>query len=99
MAQRAKPGSRATRGGAMLKKQCAALVMSATTAIVATWAGGANVSVNAQSGDPPLPNPYRVVENYFKLPEGRKMGSTAAVDIDHDGRSIWVFERCGGPSQ
>jgi sugar lactone lactonase YvrE len=46
-----------------------------------------------------LPNPYRVVTNYFKLPEGRTMGSTAAIDIDRDGRSIWVFERCGGTSQ
>ena len=42
-----------------------------------------------------LPNPYRVVENYFKLPDGRTFGSTPAIDIDRDGRSIWVFERCG----
>ena len=27
------------------------------------------------------------------------MGSTAAIDIDRDGRSVWVFERCGGASQ
>jgi sugar lactone lactonase YvrE len=45
------------------------------------------------------PNPYRVVANHFKLPEGRSMGSTAAIDIDRDGRSVWVFERCGGASQ
>jgi hypothetical protein len=45
-----------------------------------------------------LPNPYQVVANHFKLPEGRTMGSTAAIDIDRDGRSVWVFERCGGPS-
>ena len=44
-------------------------------------------------------NPYQVVPNHFKLPEGRKMGSSAAIDIDRDGRSVWVFERCGGPSQ
>src|SRR2546421_9550238 len=44
-------------------------------------------------------NPYQVVPNHFKLPEGRTMGSTAAIDIDRDGRSVWVFERCGGPSQ
>jgi sugar lactone lactonase YvrE len=43
-----------------------------------------------------LPNPYRVIENYFKLPEGRKFGSVAAIDVDRDGKSIWVFERCGG---
>src|SRR5947208_16801467 len=44
-------------------------------------------------------NPYQVVLNHFKLPEGRTMGSTAAIDIDRDGRSVWVFERCGGTSQ
>jgi sugar lactone lactonase YvrE len=41
------------------------------------------------------PNPYQTVENYFKLPAGRAWGSTSAVDIDKDGRSVWVAERCG----
>jgi kynurenine formamidase/sugar lactone lactonase YvrE len=44
-------------------------------------------------------NPYQVVPDHFKLPEGRKIGSVIAVDIDRDGRSVWVFERCGGTSQ
>ena len=41
------------------------------------------------------PNPYQTIENHFKLPDGRTWGSTSAVDIDKDGRSIWVGERCG----
>jgi sugar lactone lactonase YvrE len=40
-------------------------------------------------------NPYRTVEGWAKLPPGRSWGSTSAVDIDRDGRSIWVGERCG----
>lgn len=44
------------------------------------------------------PNPYRTVENFFKLPEGRVWGSTSAVDIDRDGTSVWVAERCGANS-
>ena len=40
-------------------------------------------------------NPYRTIENYFKMPAGRTWGSTSAVEIDRDGRSIWVAERCG----
>jgi NHL repeat len=40
------------------------------------------------------PNPYRTVEGWAKMPEGRIWGSTAAVDIDPDGTSIWVAERC-----
>jgi sugar lactone lactonase YvrE len=56
---------------------------------------------SAQAPAPPinnLPNPYQTVENYFKLPAGRTWGSTSAVDIDRDGRSIWVAERCGANS-
>ena len=45
-----------------------------------------------------LSNPYRPVENHFKLAEGRWWGSTSAVDIDIDGRSIWVAERCAANS-
>jgi sugar lactone lactonase YvrE len=41
------------------------------------------------------PNPYQSVDNFFKLPAGRTWGSTSAVEIDKDGRSIWVGERCG----
>jgi sugar lactone lactonase YvrE len=41
------------------------------------------------------PNPYRTVEGWAKMPEGRKWGATSAVDIALDGKSIWVGERCG----
>src|SRR5213592_13556 len=55
----------------------------------------------AQSSPAPTndaPNPYRTVENWAQLPEGRKWGSLSAVEIDKDGKSIWVAERCGGNS-
>ena len=42
-----------------------------------------------------LPNPYTTIEHHFKMPEGRTWGSTSAVEIDRDGTSIWVGERCG----
>jgi sugar lactone lactonase YvrE len=42
-----------------------------------------------------LPNPYRSIENWGTLPEGRAWGSTSAVAIDIDGASVWVAERCG----
>src|SRR4051794_18803254 len=45
-----------------------------------------------------LPNPYRTVADYFKMPAGRTWGSTSAVDVDRDGKSIWVGERCGANS-
>jgi len=40
-------------------------------------------------------NPYQTVENHFKLPQGRKIGSTAGITVDRDGTSVWVFDRCG----
>jgi len=40
-------------------------------------------------------NPYRTVEGWAKMPAGRTWGSTSAVEIDPDGQSIWVAERCG----
>jgi streptogramin lyase len=43
-------------------------------------------------------NPYRTVDGWAKMPEGRSWGSTSAVDVDRDGRSIWVAERCGANS-
>src|SRR5205814_394901 len=41
------------------------------------------------------PDPYQTIKNWGKLPPGRMWGSTSAVEIDKDGRSIWVAERCG----
>src|SRR2546423_14089051 len=44
------------------------------------------------------PNPYETINGWAKLPEGRTWGSLSAVDIDPDGVSIWVAERCGANS-
>jgi sugar lactone lactonase YvrE len=44
------------------------------------------------------PNPYSTIENWAKLPDGRTWGSTSAVDIDRDGKTVWVAERCGANS-
>ena len=41
-----------------------------------------------------FPNSYKI-ENFGQLPSGRKMGQAYGIDIDRDGKSIWVFERCG----
>jgi DNA-binding beta-propeller fold protein YncE len=44
-----------------------------------------------------MPGPYRTIENWAKLPEGRPWGSTAGVAVDRKG-NIWVAERCGANS-
>lgn len=43
-----------------------------------------------------LPNPYQRNETFFQWPAGRKLGAISAIDMDKDGSSIWVVERCGG---
>src|SRR5216110_35071 len=54
-----------------------------------------NLSLRSDA-DKALPNPYARNETWFKMPPGRKLGSSSAVDIDKDGKSVWVMERCGG---
>lgn len=60
------------------------------------WRAQAQGPTMAPTND--LPNPFQTVTDYFKLPAGRTWGSTSAVDVDKDGRSIWVAERCGANS-
>jgi len=60
-----------------------------------------SVAIVAQRDSGPtndLPNPYQSIEGAFTLPEGRVWGSTSAVEIGKDGRSVWVAERCGANS-
>jgi sugar lactone lactonase YvrE len=64
--------------------------------LLRTLLSAAALSLAAQAQAPA--NPYRTVDNFFKLQEGRVWGSTSAVDIDPDGTSIWIAERCGANS-
>ena len=41
-----------------------------------------------------LPNPYRQVETWATLPDGRTMGAVGQVTIDPDGEHIWAVIRC-----
>jgi sugar lactone lactonase YvrE len=67
------------------------------TAAVAVLAGISAGAGRVQAGDPnSAPNPYRAVEHWAKLPEGRVWGQAIGVDVDRDGTSLWVFDRCGG---
>jgi hypothetical protein len=47
-----------------------------------------------QSFGQPYPNPYRLVENWAKLPDGRIMGAVGKVVVDPDGEHIWAVIRC-----
>jgi streptogramin lyase len=71
---------------------------------IAIAAAGAGMwqRISAQSGSEAAvaptndaPNPYKTITGWAKLPDGRHWGSTSAVEVDRDGKSIWVAERCG----
>ena len=68
-----------------IKAACASLLLTPVLAF-------------AQADMPPvndLPNPYATQSGFFKMPAGREWGSSSTVDVDIDGESIWIAERCG----
>jgi sugar lactone lactonase YvrE len=63
--------------------------------VAAIVAAAEDRSIAQGAGDPNVaPNPYRVDEGWAKLAQGRKWGAAVGVDIDRDGKGIWVFDRC-----
>src|SRR5436190_23504761 len=70
------------------------------TALVAALAASGSAAPAQRQTDPvnDRPNPYRTIQHWGTLPAGRAWGSTSGVDVDRDGQSIWVAERCGGAS-
>jgi DNA-binding beta-propeller fold protein YncE len=61
------------------------------SAIVATGATQARAQV--------LDNPYRMVENWAKMPPGRGMGAPGKLLMAPDGNSIWAIVRCDAPGE
>jgi DNA-binding beta-propeller fold protein YncE len=53
------------------------------------------VLCNAAQAQNSAANPYRTVDGWANLPDGRVWGSTSAVYPANDGENIWVAERCG----
>ena len=67
----------------------------AVTAAIAAILSGSPAAAQHQAGPTnDLPNPYQSIEGALKLPGGRAWGSTSAVDVARDGRTVWVAERC-----
>lgn len=72
-------------------------VSAAAMALIALWGVTARGQASAPAAPEPvnsLPNPYRTISDWAKMPQGRSWGSTAGVSVDPRG-NIWVAERCG----
>jgi hypothetical protein len=78
---------RAGRAGVTLAAGIAAIMI-----LLAVQAAAENAGVPSID----FPNPYAAGVRFGQLPEGRQWGGVIAVTPDHDGKSIWAFERCGG---
>jgi hypothetical protein len=68
--------------------QCV-LVGAAALLIAGATAAQVNEEVNSR------PDPYLMDQDFFKMPEGRKLGATVTLVPDPDGVSLWVYDRCG----
>lgn len=73
------------------------IVSSILTAALAIPAGAALAQADMEPVND-LPNPYQIYTGWAKMPAGRDWGATSAVDVDLDGKSIWIGERCGSDS-
>jgi sugar lactone lactonase YvrE len=85
---------------AAIALECSTMVASAQVGVPANGGmssvppGDYNKSLRSEA-DIALPNPYARDETFFKLPAGRVLGAASAIDIDRDGKSVWVADRCG----
>src|SRR5258705_5427347 len=71
-----------------VKLLCGIAVAAIAMSAVPTYAQDANSA----------PNPYRLDEGWAKQPMGRGNGSTIGLNVDRDGKSMWIYDRCGGNS-
>ncbi len=74
------------RNADRVKWLCGIAVAAVAMSAVPTYAQDANSA----------PNPYRLDEGWAKQPMGRGNGSTIGLNVDRDGKSMWIYDRCGG---
>lgn len=85
-------------------------VLGACAVCLMTACGNTGSEANARAVTPPAADPApgnpitgeglrnpapNVTRNWGQLPEGRKWGSSAGIDIDPRDGHIWAYERCG----
>jgi len=80
-----------SKEAAMLGQPRWALVVSLVAVLFAQRAATQESASSAAA----LPNPFKSVPNYLKLPEGRKLGAIVGIRFDRDDTSVWIADRCG----
>ena len=72
---------------AMWRKAPVRWTLAVMVVIAALSGERAATQGSPQSGNS-LPNPFNSVENYLKLPNGRKLGAIVGIRFDRDGASV-----------
>jgi hypothetical protein len=72
--------------------------LTAAMILIALATCAASEDARAQRTDG-YPNPYRTVEKPLTLPAGRTFGWVFGIDVDRNGKDIWVLDTCGGDLQ
>jgi len=102
-----RPTSLASRGFAAVTAWRARWIPAALGAAAVAALTGGLAAQRGATGPPEhasvapinhLPNPFETVRNWGVLPDGRRWGSVSAINVDADGRHIWVGDRCGANS-
>ncbi len=70
------------------------MVAQAPAGVTGVPAGNYNTALRSAE-DKALPNPWGRDETFFKLSAGPVLGGASGIRMDKDGKSVWVFQRCG----
>jgi hypothetical protein len=69
--------------------------LAATALAAAVGMSAAPAYCQATSDPNSAPNLYREEPGWAKQPMGRGFGSTIGLNVARDGKSMWIFDRCG----
>lgn len=59
----------------------------------------AGITISGDALTQALPNPYRLVDDWAALPDGREIGAVGDTIVDPDGTHIWAVIRCDAPGE
>ncbi len=93
------PGRSRSLSARFLRQALAGAVLAGLSTLAVAQSGARGPEEHAAV--PPvnnLPNPYETVRNWSNPPAGRTWGSISAINIDVDGRHVWIGDRCGANS-
>ena len=76
------------------RRPVSAALLASTAALISVLTVQLNAQPSYAAPNDGLPNGYRAIPNWAKLPDGRSWGATAGVAVAPNG-NIWAIDRCG----